>query len=52
MAEDDVLILCSDGVHGVIPEAGMGALDWTNPQAGADTLLRLVADADGTTTRP
>ena len=48
MAEDDVLILCSDGVHGVVSEADMGALDWTNPQAGADTLLRLVADADGT----
>ncbi|MCB9662561.1 MAG: serine/threonine-protein phosphatase [Alphaproteobacteria bacterium] len=43
----DRVLLCSDGVHGVIGTAGLGSVDWRNPQEGVDAAIATVERADG-----
>lgn len=43
----DRILLCSDGVHGVIGTSGLGNVDWRNPQEGVDAALAAVERAAG-----
>jgi protein phosphatase len=43
----DTLVLCTDGVHGVLTEWEFGKIDWGDPQDGVWEALRLVAAREG-----
>ncbi len=43
----DRLLLCSDGVHGVLDEATLAAIDWASPSAGCSAVADAVADKNG-----
>lgn len=43
----DRLLLCSDGVHGVLGVPGLASIDWRNPQEGADAAADAVARSEG-----
>jgi protein phosphatase len=45
--QGDRLLLCSDGIHGVIGTSGLGNVDWRNPQEGVDAALSSVERAEG-----
>jgi protein phosphatase len=47
LRNDDRILLCSDGVHGVVDETALASIDWANPQRGTDVALEAVAIADG-----
>lgn len=44
----DVLVVCSDGVHGAVDDGVIASGDWSKPANAARTLLRRVAAAGGT----
>ncbi|MCB9682935.1 MAG: protein phosphatase 2C domain-containing protein [Alphaproteobacteria bacterium] len=43
----DRILLCSDGIHGVVGASGLGSVDWRNPQEGVDATLTAVERAQG-----
>jgi len=43
----DVLVLCSDGVHGPVDDAELGQVDWTDLPKGCDQVLQIVRDQRG-----
>lgn len=45
--DTDRLLLCSDGVHGVVGQSALASIDWGNPQRGCDVALEAVAIAEG-----
>lgn len=47
LAQSDRIVLCSDGIHGVIGTSGLGNVDWRNPQEGVDATIEAVERADG-----
>ncbi len=47
LAQGDRILLCSDGIHGVVGNAGLASLDWRNPQEGVDAALDAVIRAEG-----
>ncbi len=44
---DDRLLLCSDGVHGVVDDVALATFDWANPQRGSDIAMEAVSIAEG-----
>ncbi len=47
LQQNDRILICSDGVHGVVGTSGLGNIDWRNPQDGVDAALASVERADG-----
>lgn len=47
LQQNDRILICSDGVHGVVGTSGLGNVDWRNPQDGVDAALAAVERADG-----
>lgn len=47
LADGDRLVLCSDGVHGVVDDDELGWLDFRDPNKGIDEAMRLVEERDG-----
>jgi serine/threonine protein phosphatase PrpC len=43
----DVLIACSDGVHGAIDDEELGEIEWKDPQKGVEQVLKRVRGRDG-----
>lgn len=44
---DDVIFLCSDGVHGVITDWELGNVDWGAPHEGVQHVMDIVAAREG-----
>ncbi len=47
LSPTDRLLLCSDGVHGVLGSQGLGQVDWSNVLHGIEQTFQAVAAADG-----
>lgn len=47
LAPDDVLFLCSDGVHGVITDWELSNVDWGAPHEGIQHVMDIVAAREG-----
>src|SRR5690606_18195784 len=45
--DGDALVLCTDGVHGVLTDWEFGRTDWLHPQQGIRKALHLVEDREG-----
>lgn len=43
----DVLLLCSDGVHGVVTDWELAKIDWRAPHAGVKQILDIVRTREG-----
>lgn len=43
----DILLACSDGVHGRIEDDEFAEAEWTSPQLGVDQLLKVVRAREG-----
>jgi protein phosphatase len=47
LADNDVVFLCSDGVHGVVTDWELGSVDWTAPEPGIKHVLQIVDAREG-----
>lgn len=47
IAENDVILLCSDGVHGVVTDWELGSVDWAAPEPGVKHVLDIVEAREG-----
>ena len=47
LQSDDVIFLCSDGVHGVITDWELGNVDWGAPHEGVQHVMDIVAAREG-----
>ena len=47
LADGDVVLLCSDGVHGVIADFELSDLEWSNPHGAIRELLEVVVEREG-----
>lgn len=47
LADNDVIFLCSDGVHGVVTDFELGSVDWQQPAPGIDHVLDIVDAREG-----
>ncbi|MCA9567096.1 MAG: serine/threonine-protein phosphatase [Myxococcales bacterium] len=47
LADNDVILLCSDGVHGVVTDWELGSIDWSNPEPGINHVLDIVEAREG-----
>ncbi len=44
---DDTIVLCSDGIHGLLTEWEFGRVNWETPQQGIRKVLQMVNDREG-----
>lgn len=47
LADNDVVFLCSDGVHGVVTDWELGSVDWAAPEPGIAHVLQIVEAREG-----
>ncbi|MEZ4316055.1 MAG: protein phosphatase 2C domain-containing protein [Myxococcota bacterium] len=47
LADNDVVMLCSDGVHGVVTDWELGSVDWAAPEPGVKHVLDIVEAREG-----
>ena len=47
LADNDVIFLCSDGVHGVVNDFELGGVDWGQPNTGLQHVFKVVGERDG-----
>ncbi len=47
LADNDVVLLCSDGVHGVVTDWELGSIDWAAPEPGIDHIIDIVDAREG-----
>ncbi|MCB9676011.1 MAG: serine/threonine-protein phosphatase [Alphaproteobacteria bacterium] len=47
LADNDVVLLCSDGVHGVVTDWELGSIDWAAPEPGVKHVLDIVDAREG-----
>jgi protein phosphatase len=47
LADSDVVLLCSDGVHGVVTDWELGSIDWASPEPGIAHIIDIVDAREG-----
>jgi protein phosphatase len=47
LQENDVLLLCSDGVHAILTDWELGNIDWDTPQQAIQQVMEMVHEREG-----
>lgn len=47
LQENDVLLLCSDGVHGILTDWELGNIAWDTPQQAIQQVMEMVQEREG-----
>lgn len=47
LQDGDTLVVCSDGVHGILTDWEFGRIGWSSPQQGVRKVLQMVTDREG-----